>query len=226
MYGGENQQAGDPRFSFSKFNIVDNYYKPGPATQPGEISYRIANPSMRNDITDFGKWYVAGNVVEGNAKVTADNWNGGIQPQGGESNLQYVKMEKPWSAMPINQQTAKEAFDLVVEKAGANLPKRDIIDTRILKEAKEGNATFEGVTYKQNKNVPDKSKKIGIIDTPNDVGGWPQLSSVSAPKDSDKDGMPDDWEKKNGLNPNNPEDRNKIASNGYTMLEKYLNSIK
>ena len=51
LYGGENQQAGDPRFSFSKFNIVNNYYKPGPATQPGDVSYRIANPAMRNDVS-------------------------------------------------------------------------------------------------------------------------------------------------------------------------------
>ena len=205
LYGGENQQAGDPRFSFSKFNIVDNYYKPGPATQPGDISYRIANPAMRNDVSDFGKWYISGNVVEGNAQVTANNWNGGVQPQGGATNLQYVKMEQPWPSMPINQQTAKEAFNSVIEKAGASLPKRDIVDTRILKEAKEGYATYEGSSYKKIKKVVDTTKKIGIIDTQNDVGGWPELKSLPAPIDSDHDGMPDDWEKNNGLDPKNPE---------------------
>ena len=226
LYGGENQQANDPRFSFSKFNIVNNYYKPGPATQPGDVSYRIANPAMRNDVTDFGKWYISGNVMEGNAKVTADNWNGGVQPQGGASNLQYVKMDQPWEAMPINQQTAKEAFNLVIENAGANLPKRDIIDARILKEAKEGYATYEGNTYKQTKKVADPSKKTGIIDTPNDVGGWPELKSTPAPTDTDHDGMPDDWEKKNGLIQMMQQTGIKLDKDGYTMLEKYLNSIK
>ncbi len=226
LYGGENQQAGDPKYSFSKFNIVNNYYKPGPATQPGDISYRIANPSMRNDVSDFGKWYIAGNVVEGNAQVTINNWNGGVQPQGGAVNLQYVKMEQPWPSMPIRQQNAKEAFDLVVEQAGASLPKRDIMDARILKEAKEGYATYEGSSYKRTKKVADSTKKIGIIDTQNDVGGWPELKSTPAPNDTDHDGMPDDWEKKNGLDPNDPKDRNNLEKDGYTMLEKYLNSIK
>jgi len=42
---------------------------------------------------------------------------------------------------------------------------------------------------------------------------------------SDHDGIPDDWELSNGLNPNDAKDRNVVAANGYTMLEKYLNSI-
>ena len=130
--------------------------------------YRIELPILLCEtmLADFGKWYISGNVVEGNAKVTADNWNGGVQPQGGATNLQYVKMDQPWEAMPINQQSAKDAFDLVIENAGASLPKRDIIDARILKEAKEGYATYEGDTYKQTKKVADPSKKTGIIDTP------------------------------------------------------------
>ncbi|WP_308992180.1 pectate lyase [Mariniflexile litorale] len=224
-YGGENKQGDNPKFSFSKFNIVANYYKPGPATQPGAISYRIVNPSMRKEVTDFGKWYVSDNVVEGNNTVTANNWNGGVQPSGGDSNIQFVKMEEAWSSMPINQQTAEDAFSLVLENAGAILPKRDTIDTRITKEAKEGYATYEGSSYKEKKSVPDTSKKTGIIDTQNDVGGWPELKSTPAPTDTDHDGMPDAWEKKNNLNPKDASDRNKVAVDGYTMLEKYLNSL-
>ncbi|MCY1721999.1 pectate lyase [Prolixibacteraceae bacterium Z1-6] len=224
-YGGENQQVGNPKFAFSQFNIVANYYKPGPATQPGEVSYRICNPSMRNTTDDFGLWYVADNVIEGNKEVSSNNWNGGVQPQGGKNKLSFVKMEKPWPSMPINQQTAKEAFELVLKNAGATLPKRDPIDTRICKEAKGGFATFEGSSYKQNKSLADRSKKSGIIDSQADVGGWPELKSSTAPVDTDHDGMPDSWEKKNGLNANDAADRNKVAENGYTMLEKYLNSI-
>ena len=146
-YGGENQQVGDPKFSFSKFNIVNNYYKPGPATEPGERAYRITNPAFRNDTSDFGKWYVAGNVVEGNSKVTADNWNGGVQPKGGKANLKVVKLDEPWLSMPVNQQSAKEAFNLVLQNAGATLPKRDPVDTRIVNDAKHGFATYGGKAY-------------------------------------------------------------------------------
>ena len=225
MYGGENQQVGNPKFSFSKFNIVGNYYKPGPATQPGGVSYRIANPSYRKDVSDFGKWYIADNVMEGNKEVTADNWNGGVQPSGGEKNIQYVKAENPWKSMPINEQTAEEAFVDVLKYAGATLPKRDVVDTRIIDEVKKGYATYEGVSYKEAKEVKDKSKATGIIDSQRDVGGWPELKSAPAPLDTDGDGMPDEWEIKNGLDPNNPDDRNKVDEDGYTMLEKYMNSI-
>ncbi len=179
-----------------------------------------------NDTSDFGKWYVAGNIVVGNETVTKDNWNGGVQPSGGDANLPFVKMEEAWPSMPINQQTAEVAFKLVLENAGATLPKRDPVDTRIINEAKGGYATFEGASYKKNKKVADNTKKCGIIDTQEDVGGWPELKSLPAPPDTDHDGMPDSWEIQNNLNPKNAADGNIIGKDGYTMLEMYLNSIK
>mgnify|MGYP000400972064 CR=1 FL=1 len=224
-YGGENQQAGNDKFNFSRFNIVANYYKPGPATSPGETSWRLVNPSMRKVTSDFGKWYVDDNVIEGNEKVTANNWDGGVQPSGGAENIQYVKLDEPWEAMPINQQTAGEAYLLVLQKAGAVLPQRDAIDDRIIGEVKAGEAAFEGVSYKKNKKLRDTSKKTGIIDSQSDVGGWPILRSTEAPIDSDHDGMPDEWEEKNKLNKNDPSDGNDLADDGYTWLEKYLNSF-
>jgi len=224
-YGGENQQVGNPKFSFSTFNIAANYYKPGPATRPGEVSHRICNPWMRNTTDDFGKWYVAGNVIVGNKEVTTDNWNGGVQPQGGEDNLQFVKLERPWPAMSIDQQTAEKAYQKVLDNAGALLPKRDEIDERIINEVRGGYATYEGNNYKKEHEVADPSKICGIIDTQDDVGGWPELKSKPAPKDTDHDGMPDEWEDSNQLDKTNPDDKNHIASDGYTMLEEYLNSI-
>lgn len=225
-YGGENQQKGNDKFNFSNINIVANYYKPGPATQSGDVSYRIVNPSRRDVVTDYGKWYVADNFMEGNPGVSADNWNGGVQPQGGDSDLDILKANEPWHAMAINQQSAQEAYKLVLENAGATLPKRDAVDTRIVSDTKSGVATFEGATYKETKKMNDTSKKSGIIDTPKDVGGWPELKSTPAPSDTDHDGMPDAWELKNNLNPKNADDRNNIGKDGYTMLEIYLNSIK
>ena len=221
-YGGEAFQSGHDEFNFSSFNIVANYYKPGPATKPGEVSHRIANPGFRNETDDFGKWYIADNVVAGNAKVSADNWNGGVQTK---IAFDKIKMNKPWPAMPIQQQTAEEAYQSVLQNVGATLPKRDAIDLLIIKDARNGTATYEGGDYKKEHKVADPSKICGIIDSQNDVGGWPELKSAPAPKDTDHDGMPDQWEKKNGLNPDNAADRNKVAADGYTMLEKYLNSI-
>jgi len=221
-YGGEKLQRGKPELNFSTFNVVANYYKPGPATQPGEISYRIANPSFRSE-TDYGKWYIADNVVEGNEEVSADNWNGGVQTK---ISFEKIKLEQPWPSMPINQQTALEAYHAVLENAGAVLPMRDVVDSRIIKETKGGFATYEGASYEKEREVADPKKICGIIDTQEDVGGWPELKSAPAPKDTDHDGMPDDWEDANNLNKDDPEDRNIIASNGYTMLENYLNHIK
>jgi len=222
LYGGEKQQVGNDKFDFAEFNIVANYYKPGPATRPSEVMYRIANPSFRSK-DDYGKWYIAKNIVEGNKEVSNDNWNGGVQTK---LSLEKIKLEEPWSSMPINQQTAEEAYKIVLENAGARLPKRDAIDERIIDEVGGGYATFEGKSYKKNHQVADSSKICGIIDTQNDVGGWPELKSKSALKDKDHDGMPDEWEDKNNLDKNNPDDRNKVGVDGYTMLEKYLNSIK
>ena len=222
LYGGEKSQQGNDKFNFSNFNIVANYYKPGPATRPGEVSYRIANPSFRSE-TDHGKWYIADNAVVGNKEVTADNWNGGVQT---EISFDKIKLEQAWPSMPINQQTAEEAFKAVLENAGAHLPKRDVIDSRIIKEVQGGYATYEGKSYKKENEVADPTRVSGIIDTQEDVGGWPELKSTPAPTDTDQDGMPDKWENKNGLDPDNADDRNKVASDGYTMLEKYLNSIK
>jgi len=225
-YGGEKQQRGNPKFNFSTFNIVANYYKPGPATKPGEVSYRVANPSFNPETDNHGKWYIADNAVEGNKEVSSDNWNGGVQMSDDSLGRIKVKLDKPWPSMPINQQTALEAYNSVLNNAGAILPKRDAVDSRIIKETRGGFATYEGVGYKEENKVADPSKKCGIIDSQNDVGGWPILESTTAPKDTDHDGMPDDWENKNGLNANDSHDKNNVASDGYTMLEKYLNSIE
>ncbi|TWT51905.1 pectate lyase family protein [Allorhodopirellula solitaria] len=222
-YGGEKQQPGNPKFAFSNINMVANYYKPGPATAPGGISHRIAGPSTRDGADDYGKWFIADNVVVGNEDVTSDNWNGGVQVD--ESAIAGLKLAEPWTAMAINQQTAEAAYASVLEHAGATLPKRDAVDARIIEETRRGTATYEGDAYKREKKVANESKKSGIIDSQDDVGGWPELKSTPAPADTDHDGMPDEWELANGLDPQHADDRNELAASGYTMLEVYLNSI-
>ena len=223
-YGGERIENSYPdRFNFFQVNMVANYYKPGPATEPGPISYRIANPSFIEGKEVHGLWFIDQNVMVGNNEVTSDNWKG-VHTKNDMIAHKKLRLDNPWPSMAINQQTAEEAFGIVLAQSGALLPKRDVIDQRIINETKNGTATYEG-NYEEIRKVADLSKITGIIDSQKDVGGWPELKSSPAPKDSDHDGMPDEWEKNQKLNPKDPGDRNKINRDGYTMLEVYLNSL-
>ena len=214
-YGGEARQQGNDKFYFTKMNMVANYYKPGPATDPSRNT-EIADPSSRGE-NDKGYWYVAGNVVEGSSTVTTDNWSG-------VRGNNFIKLDEPWDALPINQQTAESAYELVLKHVGANLPKRDAVDERILNEVRTGSATYEGV-YDSMKRVTDPSQMTGIIDSQNDVGGWPVLKSAEAPHDTDNDGIPDEWEIKYHLNPCDDTDNVLDGDNdGYTNIEEYLNN--
>jgi pectate lyase len=224
-YGGETVQQNSDAFLFCNMNMIANYQKAGPATLPGETSHRITAPWSRDKADDYGKWYLAGNVIEGNTWVSENNWLGGVQPQDGSEFLAGLKLDQPWPAMAIEQETAEEAFASVLLHAGATLPKRDSVDLRIIDEVSSEYATFEGATYETHHKVADPTRKSGIIDSQDDVGGWPELESLPAPSDSDHDGMPDEWELANQLNTNDAEDRNRVATDGYTMLEKYLSSI-
>jgi hypothetical protein len=94
---------------------------------------------------------------------------------------------------------------------GSNRPKRDVLDARILHEVATGTAPFGNE---------------GIIDSQDDVGGWPQLTSSLALEDADGDGMSDSWEIEQGLNSSSPDDRNATSlKTSYTNLEVYLNSL-
>ena len=205
-YGGEAHQSGDrrnPPIEHSTINMVANYYKPGPATE-SKVASRIVDPSTRNGDADAGQWWVSDNVVEGSPTVTADNWKGVTK-----TSSAFVLTE-PWPAMEIAQQTAEEAYNSVLADAGCSFPTRDKVDADIIDDVTNGTAKYGN---------------NGLIDVPSDVGGWPELNSTTAPTDTDHDGMPDEWETANGLNPNDPADRNGIGEGGYTNLENYLNSI-
>jgi pectate lyase len=223
-YGGEKQQQGNPKFSHCVVNMIGNYYKPGPATIPGEVSRRIANPSSRDEAEDLGRWFIAGNVMHGDPVVTRENWNGGVQPQHGDKYVSVLKLDEPWRAAPIREQSAEEAFLEVLRDVGATLPKRDPVDARIVEETRRGDATYEGTGYERDNEVADRSKPSGIIDSPEDVGGWPELASSPPPRDSDDDGMPDAWEERFGLDPRVAAEPTLDGDrDGYTNVEEFLN---
>lgn len=223
-YGGEKKQQGNPKFSQCIVNMVGNYYKPGPATIAGEVSRRIANPSSRDEADDFGRWFIAGNFMHGSPAVSQENWKGGVQPQHGNAHVSVLKLDEPWPAMPIHEQSAEEAYRDVLRDAGASLPKRDVVDRRIVEETRRGDATYGGTGYKKAHPEIDASKPSGIIDSPEDVGGWPELVGLPPPADSDGDGMPDAWEEQFGLDPRAAADPTLDSDrDGYTDVEEYLN---
>ncbi|GHT59138.1 pectate lyase [Bacteroidia bacterium] len=213
-YAGEN----------GHYNMVNNYYKPGPATQKA-VSDRILEAWQSKDhngFHDFGNFYIDGNRMDGNPEVTADNWKGvdyktyiekehvDKHYQKTDSLYQRVHSAVPFDYWITTQHTAQQAYDAVLQQAGASLV-RDAIDIRIINEVRNGTFTYG-----------DK----GMIDSQEQVGGWVELKSLPYPKDSDKDGIPDAWEEANGLNKKDKSDNQKYSFNpNYTNLEMYLNSL-
>lgn len=218
------------------FNIINNYYKPGPVTSKGNVGHRFLKPeSGRSKLKYrvFGKAYVHGNIMEGYDAITKNNWAGGVQveeePNTGEY-TDFMKWNEPFPMPKMSIMSASEAFDYVLKNAGATLPRRDAVDQRITEQVKTGKITYkEGVklptTQFEHRKLPIDSYKMGIITDPSQVGGYPEYKGTPY-KDSDSDGMPDAYEIKHGLNPKNAADASQDKDkNGYTNIEDYLNSL-
>ena len=171
--------------------------------------------------------------MEGNDSITADNWKG-VQCEEQNDTKGYtetMKWNKPFPMPYITIMPAKDAYDFVVSNVGATLPKRDIVDERIIEEVKTGKAYYvKGLDPKsfyqfKTRRLPQGSYEKGIITDIKQVGGYPEYKGKPY-KDSDGDGMPDEWEKAHGLNPKDPSDADKdCTGDGYTNIEKYINGI-
>ena len=233
VYGGEAMNV----------NIVNNYYKPTAGTKTGAKGMRIASINIRT--TDYcknddgswndwyptwhvwGKYYVDGNVNSMYPEVTNDNWTYGIYNQidanGNDGTYtaktkDTIRIDTPITYEAVTTHTAELAYQQVLKYVGASLH-RDALDAIIVRDAEKGECTF---TASGNAN--------GIIDHPSDVKGdgwekWPPLNQTEVKTDTDGDGMPDEWETANGLNPGNKSDGNEIGEGGYTNLEIYMNSL-
>ncbi len=206
VYGGE----------LGNYNVRGNYYKHGPATQLKKRN-RILNPTeSQNPIAGYGKFYVEDNFVYEFPNTTHDNWETGVQEVSSEVKKQ-IKAVNPFSIAEVKTHSAIEAYELVLNNAGAVLPKRDSVDARLVLQVRANNSS---------KTSTDKKESSGIINSQKDVGGWPLLRSQNPLEDADNDGMPDNWEIKHSLNPNDPSDSFLFGKGGYTNLEKYLNTIE
>lgn len=205
-YGGENGQ----------YNMVNNYYKAGPGTR-SSVNRRIVQVSMDSDpiryAPGYGSFYLSGNYVYNNAAVSANNWSGGVDYASGV-NESRARVVNPFNVSAIRIQTAEQAFLSVLAYAGASF-KRDAVDSRVAEEVRTGTSTYAG----------SKTGLKGIIDSQTDVGGWPALKQEAAMGDTDSDGMPDEWERLNGLDPAKNDANGRDLSTGYDNIEVYINSL-
>jgi pectate lyase len=208
-WGHNNVYAGEG----GRYNIINNYYKPGPNTEP-KLKSQFVNPGFRKDpFIPFGQYFVHGNYMDANPKVSASNQLGVRIDASGRPEEVLVAKSFPAEAIPTV--SAEQAYAQVLEGVGAS-HRRDSLDERIIRDVQQGKGRFidvqggyaHGTAYDQT------------------ITAWPYLAGGASPKDSDQDGMPDHWEQLNGLNMNDPRDATMIQPNtGYCHLELYLHSL-
>jgi hypothetical protein len=206
--------SGTANFADHFINCINNVWRPGPMSDVAKQPI-----AMKGGLPDMAKGHMSGNVFEGRDDFTRDNyaaldfkrWLVSANPSSGYN---YAGSVADWrtevaaelgAALPQTQ-SAKDALDVVLARAGASLV-RDAVDGRVVDDV--------------------RNRRGKVIDSQREVGGWPALRSKPAPVDTDRDGMPDTWEVARGLDPKNPADGAKVPADGkgYTNLENYLNSL-
>ena len=232
-YGGEGMTV----------NIVNNYYKPGPGSPTNDKGKRIAGIGIRTNssVAEYpayapalhlwGKYYVTGNKNSKYSDVTANNWQIGIINQVNASDCDgtwtqatrdSIKLSEPMPFIYTTTHTADMAYERVLSYVGCS-KSRDSFDEMIISDTRNGKASHTGTGLGSGFiNTQDDNKPAGAG---SDWSAWPTLNSTEAPVDTDGDGMPDEWETANGLDPSNKNDGNTLNDEGYTMLEVYINSL-
>jgi hypothetical protein len=195
-WGGTHAGYNADKESVTRLNYVGNYLISGANSKATGIAYATGSP--------YNRAYFSGNYYNGEKPDNQwelvnfnDRWT--------ENEIDAYKRNEPFETGPVNTESAQSAYQRILATGGATLPKRDSVDQRIVNDV--------------------KNRTGKIIASQLEVGGWPRLNSSQPPLDTDHDGMPDEWEVKNKLDKENPDDRNTISNKGYTMLEEYLNSI-
>lgn len=198
IYGGESGQ----------YNIVNNYFKPGPSTKPSAAS-NFLDPS-KTDVLPYGQYYVDGNMIEGNVMVNKVNMKG-VTPIAAPG----VYINASHEVTGLEKQTAESAYQSVVLHVGASL-KRDALDIRIIKDMKNAKGKIIDVQGGFPHGTAYQTSKVA----------WPELKSLPALEDKDQDGMSDAWELQNGLDPNDIKDAAGMKLHTYfTNLEVFLNGL-
>jgi hypothetical protein len=193
-------------------NFVNNYYKPGPAT-----NFFYALNAQYGGFPGTQRYYFAGNIMPGHFDATNER-DGRIATT--ERDGRLPSDYSPWSDAPffeshVQTQSADEAYWDVLANVGCGFPALDKHDRRIIDEVRNGAYQYKG----------SKTGLPGLPDSQADVGGWEEYPEAHRPADwdADNDGMPDTWETARGLNRRNPSDANGDRNgDGYTNIEEYL----
>ena len=252
-WGSGNGCYGGPGGGY--INIVNNYYKAGPATANKTRVTQVTVGASGNQTPDkltgmTSRYYINGNYVTaaGAGKEANYDWQGVAYDSGtftidGEryskdpdhyygSGATYVqnssgvdcvsiKIDAEVPTGVVTTHSAETAFMKVLDYAGASLH-RDNVDARYREEALTGEVTYSGSV----------TKKKGMIDFVSDVEGYTEENFGTGERpagfDTDGDGIPDEWEIANGLNPNDATDGNAYTidpKGWYTNVEVYVNSL-
>lgn len=214
-WGSNNIYAGEG----GSYNIVNNYFKAGPASSSSSRS-RIIEPyaddgSNNQPAGTYGRFYIDGNLTIASAAVSADNWQGvklnsTFSTYAPEITINDIKADGEFAIEKGYTHTAQQAYEKVLDYAGCSLFK-DVLDIRYANEARNGTVSAIGSNGSQN----------GLIDTQSDAGGWPIYQTTTPPADSDADGIPDGW-----LDINYPGKKaTDLNEERYTYLEVYINSL-
>ena len=168
-------------------------------------NYFIAGPSGSakyfDDWTETDHLYSAGNYFDGNCDGLL---NGTLITDHNSA----TPMANPnfKTTHPMNVETAEKAYQTIVEHVGASRV-RDVHDNRIIEQ------------------LTSLGKKGSFITNEDELGGIGNVANGPRPVDTDNDGMSDDWEKENGLNPNVDDANAYTLGGGYTNIEHYVNSL-
>ena len=152
------------------------------------------------------KAYVRDNVWPGRPAGDVDDWLvvGGCLGPKRKPVSEAGRLREPTAAPRVTTEPATRAYESVLSFAGCSRPVRDVVDARIMQEV--------------------RARTGHIIDSQEDVGGYPDYASATPPADTDHDAMPDSWEKRHGFNPNDASDGPKDRDgDGYTNVEEFLN---
>ncbi len=203
-------------------NIVNNYYKYGPATKNKYRVFQCSHTGSNSDevipTNTYGHFYINGNYVRD--KGENYDWDGVTIDDSNSTIKDTIKLTSPVETGDVTTHSAENAYTKVMAYAGASLY-RDAFDARYMEEAETATATYKGSV----------TNLEGIIDTPEDVGGFPDTPSTARDDDfdTDGDGIPDEWELLNGLDPNDDSDGALYTidteKGWYTNLEVYMNGL-
>ena len=185
-----------------RLNFVGNYYKTGPSSE-AKLAGKWFSMLKGNDKSNL---YAAGNFVFGSAEATADNWKG-VLFEGKVEFKPSMVVAREYDVPKITTLNAEAAFEDDLQNAGATLPSRDAVDTRVAGHIRTGGGKVIG----KETDLPEADR-------------WPDYRNLPALADADHDGLPDFWEQQFGLDQNDARDAMKIAANGYANIEHYVNN--